>query len=89
MPKVARLMDHMALVRSMSTKEGDHGRAAYYLRTGNLPIGALQFPTLGSLISKELGDPQAELPNFVCCAPSKRAAIVHRTARAAGGRPLA
>src|SRR5215208_1461135 len=59
----------LAAVRSMSTKEGDHGRATYYLRTGNLPQGAIQFPTLGSLVSKEIGDPSAELPNFVSVAP--------------------
>jgi hypothetical protein len=53
----------------MSTKEGDHGRATYYLRTGNLPQGAIQYPTLGSLVSKELGDPAAELPNFVAISP--------------------
>ncbi len=69
LPKLARHAHEMAVVRSMSTKEGDHGRATYYLRTGNLPQGALQFPTLGSLLSKEIGDPAAELPNFVSVAP--------------------
>ena len=37
LPKIARLMERMAIIRSMSTKEGDHGRATYYLRTGYLP----------------------------------------------------
>jgi hypothetical protein len=69
LPRVAKHGKHLAVVRSMSTKEGDHGRATYYLRTGNLPQGAIQFPTLGSLISNELGDPTAELPNFVVVAP--------------------
>jgi uncharacterized protein (DUF1501 family) len=65
LPGVAGHMKHLALVRSMQTKEGDHGRAAYLLRTGNLPQEPLQYPTLGSLLSKELGDPSAALPNFV------------------------
>jgi hypothetical protein len=69
LPRIAKHGKHLAVVRSMSTKEGDHGRATYYLRTGNLPQGAIQFPTLGSLISNELGDPTAELPNFVAVAP--------------------
>src|SRR5262245_1777343 len=69
LPRVARHGKHLAVVRSMSTKEGDHGRATYYLRTGNLPQGAIQYPTLGSLVSKELGDPAAELPNFVAISP--------------------
>jgi hypothetical protein len=71
LPKVARFMDRMAIVRSMSTKEGDHGRATFLLRTGYLPQGAIEFPTIGSLVSKELGDGGAELPNFVSIAPSR------------------
>jgi hypothetical protein len=69
LPKLARHGKEIAVVRSMSTKEGDHGRGTYFLRTGNLPTGALQFPTLGSLVSKELGDATAELPNFVSVSP--------------------
>jgi Protein of unknown function (DUF1501) len=69
LPRLAKHGKHLAVVRSMSTKEGDHGRGTYYLRTGNLPQGAIQFPTLGSLVSKELGDPSSELPNFVAVSP--------------------
>src|SRR5881628_3267658 len=64
LPKVAKFGDKMAVVRSMSTKEADHGRATFYLRTGYLPQGPIQYPTMGSLISKELGRPDAALPNF-------------------------
>src|SRR3954467_4688893 len=39
LPKVARHMDRMALIRSMQTKEADHGRATYQMRTGHLPGG--------------------------------------------------
>ncbi len=69
LPKVARHMGRMALVRSMSTKEADHGRATYQMRTGHVPGGPVQYPTLGSLLSKELARPGAELPNFVSIAP--------------------
>src|SRR5262245_48988991 len=34
LPQVARQMKRMAVLRSMHTKEGDHGRATYHLRTG-------------------------------------------------------
>src|SRR5205823_7348097 len=40
-PKVAQFMDRMAIIRSMTTKEGDHQRATYYLRTGYLPQGGI------------------------------------------------
>ena len=68
LPTVAKQMKHLAVVRSMTTKEGDHGRATYQLRTGYAQQEPLQYPTLGSLVSKELGDPKAELPAFVSIA---------------------
>jgi uncharacterized protein (DUF1501 family) len=68
-PQVGKLADHLAIVRSMNSKEGDHGRATYLLRTGYVPQGPVAYPTLGSLVSKELGDEHAELPNFVSVAP--------------------
>jgi hypothetical protein len=69
LPRVARNMQDMAIIRSMNTREGDHGRATFYLRTGYLPQGPIQYPTLGSLISKELGAEDHPLPNFVSIAP--------------------
>ena len=69
LPQVAKLMQHCAPIRSMSTKEGDHTRATYLLRTGNLPQGPIDYPTLGSLFSKELGQENSDLPNFVAVAP--------------------
>jgi hypothetical protein len=67
--KIAKYMDHMAIVRSLTSKEGDHGRATYLLRTGYLPQGPIQYPSIGALVSKELGDEGSELPNFVSVAP--------------------
>jgi hypothetical protein len=67
--KVATFMDRMAIVRSMTSKEGDHGRATYFLRTGYLPQGPIQYPSIGALVSKELGEEKSELPNFVSVAP--------------------
>ena len=53
----------------MSTKEGDHGRATYNLRTGYQPQGPIRYPTLGSLVAKEFEDESAELPGFVSISP--------------------
>jgi hypothetical protein len=69
LPKVARFGDKMAVVRSMSTKEGEHQRATYLMRTGYMPTGPIQYPPLGALVSKELGASDAPLPNFVSIAP--------------------
>ena len=69
LPQLAKQMDHCVPIRSMSTKEGDHTRATYLMRTGNLPQGPIDYPSLGSLFSKELGQEDSELPNFVAIAP--------------------
>jgi hypothetical protein len=69
LPKIAKLMKDMAIVRSMNSKEGDHGRATYLLRTGYLPQGPVKYPSIGALVSNELGDEKSELPNFVSVAP--------------------
>jgi hypothetical protein len=71
LPKLAKHADRLAILRGMSTKEGDHERATYQMLTGNLPQGPIQYPTFGSLVSKEIGDPRAELPNFISVAPRR------------------
>jgi hypothetical protein len=69
LPKLAQHMDKMALIRSMSTKEMDHQRATFYLRTGYQPLGPINYPPLGSLVANELGDENAALPSFISIAP--------------------
>ena len=69
LPKLAKLSNELGIVRSLSTKEGDHSRGTYLMRTGHSPGGPIQYPTLGSLMSKQLGDPNADLPNFISVSP--------------------
>src|SRR5207248_2103333 len=69
LPKVAKFGHKMAVIRSMSTREGDHGRATHLLRTGYLPLNSIAYPSLGSLVSRELGRDDSPLPNYVCIAP--------------------
>lgn len=72
LPKIARHGKNLAVLRGMSTKEGDHARGTYLMRTGQLPgFAGIQYPSIGGLLSKELGDPKAELPNFVSIAPQR------------------
>ncbi len=71
LPNLAKVMQHVAPIRSMSTKEGDHSRGTYVMRTGYAATGPVQYPTMGSLISKELASPGAELPDYVSVAPYK------------------
>ena len=69
LPLLAKQMQDVALVRSMTTKEGDHTRATYLVRTGHQPQGPVQYPTMGSLLSKELAASDSSMPGFVSIAP--------------------
>jgi hypothetical protein len=68
-PQLAKQMRRLAVLRSMRTREGDHGRATYHLHTGYLPQGSIRFPALGALVSNELADLAADLPGFVSVMP--------------------
>ncbi len=70
LPGLAKQMGHATVIRSMSTKEGDHNRATSLMQTGYLPQGPIRYPCFGSLFSKELVDPRSEMPGFVSISPS-------------------
>src|SRR5688572_1136686 len=64
-PHVAGAMQDIALVRSMTTKEGNHQRATFLLHTGYVPTNSVKHPTLGALVTQQLPNPGCELPSFV------------------------
>jgi uncharacterized protein (DUF1501 family) len=64
-PQLAKVMDDVAIIRSMTNKEGSHPRATYQMHTGYLPTGSVKHPSLGSCITQQLGNPESELPSFV------------------------
>jgi len=64
LPRMAKQMDKVSIIRSMHTEEIDHPEATHYAITGHRPNAAMQFPSFGSIISKELG-PRNGLPAYV------------------------
>src|SRR5438132_6132532 len=64
-PNVAKAMKDIALIRSMTNKEGEHQRATYQLHTGYVPAGGVKHPSIGSLVAKELAPEDFDLPSFV------------------------
>src|SRR5260370_24508391 len=64
LPKVAKIMDRCALVRSLHHNIPEHGVGTIYMTTGNRPSPALEYPALGSLASRLLPAP-AGVPSFV------------------------
>src|SRR6476646_6309385 len=65
MPRMARVMNDLAVIRSMTSAEGNHGRATYLLHTSYPPSGGIVHPGFGSLVSQQLGTAELDLPHFV------------------------
>ncbi len=67
MPKTAAQFDNLSIVRSMSTREADHGRGRYYMHTGYVPNPTVVHPVFGSVIAHEAGSKRKdlEIPGFI------------------------
>jgi hypothetical protein len=62
---VAKAMQEITVIRSMTNKEGEHQRATYQLHTGYVPMGATKYPSIGSIVASEIGPAEFDLPHFV------------------------
>jgi hypothetical protein len=67
LPKVAQQMKYLSIIRSMSTREADHDRGSYYMRTGFVPNPSVEHPSYGAVIAHELADKltELEIPPFI------------------------
>lgn len=64
-PHLARVTQDLTIIRSMTSREGNHGRATYLLHTSYAPSGGVVHPGIGAIVAKELGQADFDLPNFV------------------------
>ena len=64
LPQTAEVMDRVALVRAVVSKEGDHERAAYNIKTGFRPDPTLVHPSLGAIVCHQTKD-NVEIPRHV------------------------
>jgi hypothetical protein len=65
MPKLAKQMDQVAVIRSMRTSEVDHPGGIYLMHTGYRPAANVRFPEVGAIVAKYQGTDGADLPDFV------------------------
>lgn len=63
--KTAKVMQDIAIIRSLTNREGNHRRASYQLHTGYAPAGSVKHPSLGANIAKQIADPKQDLPAVV------------------------
>jgi uncharacterized protein (DUF1501 family) len=64
-PRTAQVMDKIALIRSMQTREAEHDRAINLVRTGYPITPAIRYPTFGSVVAMKRESASFELPAFV------------------------
>jgi len=64
-PKMAEVIDSLSVIRSLVSKEGDHERGTYYLKTGYRPVPAIKHPSIGAVLAHQLGDSKIEIPQHV------------------------
>ncbi len=63
--ETGQIMDKITVIRSMTHGEAAHERGTHNMFTGYRPSPAIQFPSLGSVVSEEFG-PRRNMPPYVC-----------------------
>lgn len=64
-PRVAEQIHELNVIRSLVSKEGDHERGTYMLKTGYRPDPTLIHPSLGAIACHELPNEKIEIPSHI------------------------
>ena len=67
--RTAERMQSLSLVRSLTSKEGDHQRGTYLMKTGYRPDPTVVHPSIGAIVCKELPIGQTDIPRHVAILP--------------------
>ncbi|MCB9892498.1 MAG: DUF1501 domain-containing protein [Planctomycetes bacterium] len=62
LPRLRAKMRELALIRTLSSGEGQHDRGTHYMLTGHRPSPILQHPALGALVTL---DERSAMPHYV------------------------
>ena len=69
--QLADQMDSVALVRSLVSKEGDHERGTYTMKTGYRPDPTAIHPAIGAILCHELETGNTEVPRHISILPNR------------------
>jgi hypothetical protein len=69
LPKVARQMHHLCLVRGVNTREDDHGKGTYMMLTGRRQTPAADYPYIGAVCAKAMAPADSALPGHIVITP--------------------
>ncbi len=65
LPRMAKVMDRVTLIRSVTSPEAEHARASHHMLTGYRPSPAVVYPSVGSVVARVVSDDRGALPPFV------------------------
>lgn len=65
MPKMAQRMKHTCIIRSLNTRNGDHGGGAKLMMRGRRDEAVVKYPDLGAVLAKEMGRADSKVPDYV------------------------
>jgi hypothetical protein len=68
---LAEIMQSVSLVRSLVSKEGDHERGTYFMKTGHRPDPTVVHPSIGAICCHELPVGKTEIPRHISILPSQ------------------
>lgn len=65
MPKMARRFKDTCIIRSLNTRNGDHGGGSRLMMRGRMGEPNLDYPDLGAVLARELGQQDSQVPDYV------------------------
>jgi uncharacterized protein (DUF1501 family) len=65
MPQMAKRVKHTAIIRSLNTRDGDHGGGAKLMMRGRRDEPNVKYPDLGAVLARELGQADSQVPDYV------------------------
>jgi len=65
MPRMADRMKHTLVIRSLNTKNADHGGASKLMMRGRRDEANVKFPDLGAVVAREMGRADSKVPDYV------------------------
>jgi uncharacterized protein (DUF1501 family) len=68
---LAEQMEHVSIVRSLVSKEGDHERGTYLMKTGYRPDPTVEHPSIGAICCHELPSGGTEIPRHISILPGQ------------------
>lgn len=72
LPLIAKQMDRLAVIRSMTTETAAHEQAVYLMRTSFKQIGSIRHPFLGAWLTHVAGKKNADMPGSVIVGAANR-----------------